>query len=62
MVAWVLNLDADLELALGPRLGSYTPTAAVRHAVVLHARSLLGTLTASGDLVVDPDRAGRTPA
>jgi ATP-grasp domain len=54
-VAWVLNLDADFELALG---AGYAPTKSVQDAVKHHARALIGTLTREGDLVVD----GETPS
>jgi hypothetical protein len=46
----VLNLDADLELAAGPR---YQPSRQVRDAVALHASRLEATLLAPGDMVVD---------
>ncbi len=53
--AWVLNLDADLELAAH---GSYTPTnsirAAMRRAVPVLARALLD----EGDILVDEHFAG----
>ncbi len=49
-VAWVLNLDADFELALGR---SYAPTKSVEDAMRRHAGRLVGTLTREDDLVVD---------
>ncbi len=57
-VAWVLNLDADVELAAsaGAAAGAsrrYTPTRAVAAAARAHAAPLVGTLVAEGDLVVD---------
>jgi len=48
--AWVLNLDADLELAVGPR---YTPTNAVRAAMAPHVAKLAASLLASTDVLVD---------
>jgi ATP-grasp domain len=47
--AWVLNLDADLELAGGPR---YAPTATVRGAMAPHAERLAASLLAPGDVLV----------
>jgi hypothetical protein len=49
-VAWVLNLDADFELAF--REG-YAPAKNVLAAALRHSQSLVGTLTAADDLVVD---------
>ena len=49
MVAWVLNLDADLELAHGP---GYTPSASVARATAAFAERL-GALVTDGDVVVD---------
>jgi hypothetical protein len=52
--AWVLNLDADLELGRAARMsGTYTPTRAVREAMAPHVEQLARTLLAPGDLVVD---------
>ncbi len=48
--AWVLNLDADLELAMGP---GYTPRRSVREAMRTFAPVLAGTLLAPGDIVID---------
>lgn len=47
--AWVLNLDADLELAVT----AWTPPAAVREAVARHAPVVAAALLEGGDLVVD---------
>jgi hypothetical protein len=49
-IAWVLNLDADFELAFG--LG-YTPNKSVLDAVRLHSASLVGTLTRKRDRIID---------
>lgn len=48
--AWVLNLDADLELALGK---VYTPSKAVRAAMAPHVERLAASLLAPDDLRVD---------
>ena len=48
--AWVLNLDADLELWAGPR---YAPTNAVRAAMAPHVAKLAASLLAPGDVLVD---------
>lgn len=48
--AWVLNLDADLELAGGPR---YSPTNAVRAAMTAHVAVLSASLLAPGDVRID---------
>ena len=48
--AWVLNLDADLELAAG---ASYAPTNAVRAAMTPHVEKLATSLLAPGDVLVD---------
>ena len=48
--AWVLNLDADLELAHGE---GYTPAASVLRASALFAEKLRGALVSEDDLVVD---------
>jgi hypothetical protein len=61
--AWVLNLDADLELG-APR-GGYTPAARVRAIVEPHARRLAAALLAPDDVRVDesspPGCAGGLP-
>ncbi len=49
-VAWVLNLDADLELASGER---YAPTNAVRAAMAPHVERLAATLLGPDDVLVD---------
>jgi len=54
MVAWVLNLDADLELAHGP---GYTPSASVTRMAATFAKRLRGSLVAADDVVID----ARTP-
>jgi len=48
--AWVLNLDAELELAHG---AGYTPTASVARATAAFAERLRGALVGEDDLVVD---------
>lgn len=48
--AWVLNLDADYELAAGP---SYAPRSSVLAATRAHAARLAETLLEPGDVVVD---------
>lgn len=48
--AWVLNLDADHELAAG---ASYAPRASVLAATRAHAARLAETLLAPGDVLVD---------
>lgn len=48
--AWVLNLDADVELASGP---NYAPTAAVRAAMAPHVERLRTSLLGPGDILVD---------
>ena len=48
--AWVLNLDADLELATGPR---YAPTKNVRAMMAPHAARLAAALLRSDDVLVD---------
>jgi hypothetical protein len=48
--AWVLNLDADLELAEGSR---YTPTSRVESAMRPHAERLARELLGAGDVWVD---------
>lgn len=52
--AWVLNLDADYELAAGP---SYAPRAAVLAAMRPRAATLAETLLEPGDVVVDESTA-----
>ncbi len=52
--AWVLNLDADVELAAHPG-ARYTPTRAVLEATRKHASRLAGSLVPYEDLVVDDD-------
>jgi len=49
-IAWILNLDADVELAAGDR---YAPTRAVAEATKKHAARLVGSLVAAEDLLVD---------
>lgn len=66
--AWVLNLDAELELEAGAR---YTPSEGVRAQVLARARALAATLPAE-DVVITPrpterdsvalDVTGRAPA
>ncbi len=48
--AWVLNLDADVELAAGPR---YAPTHAVRAAMAPHVAKLAASLLGPDDVLVD---------
>lgn len=48
--AWVLNLDADVELAVGPR---YTPPRAVRAAMAPHVERLAASLLGPDDVLVD---------
>jgi hypothetical protein len=48
--AWVLNLDADLELA---SLGAYTPSAALVRTMRPHVEALRASLLESDDLLVD---------
>ena len=48
--AWVLNLDADLELGAS---GPYTPTKSVRLAMKAHVASLAGSLLGPDDVLVD---------
>ena len=57
--AWVLNLDADLELAHGH---GYTPSASVARATAAFAEHLRRSLVGSDDVVVDagtPEGAAR---
>lgn len=54
--AWLLNLDADLELARGP---SYRPTSNVRTAMAAHVEKLARALLDPGDrMVTAEDRPG----
>jgi hypothetical protein len=48
--AWVLNLDADLELAAG---SGYSPTNAVRGAMAKHVERLAASLLGPDDIRVD---------
>ena len=48
--AWVLNLDADVELAAGSR---YAPTKAVRAAMAPHVAKLAASLLGPEDVLVD---------
>ncbi len=50
MAAWVLNLDADLELG---RVGPYQPTVRVRQAMRPHVERLRALLLGPDDVVVD---------
>lgn len=52
--AWVLNLDADLELAAGPR---YAPTKVVRAAMAPHVAKLAASLLGPDDVLVDETSA-----
>jgi len=54
--AWVLNLDADLELAAGPR---YAPTRAVLEAMRPHVERLARTLLGPSDVLVGDDTDAR---
>lgn len=54
--AWILNLDADLELARGTP--GYTPTRAVLAAMKPHAARLAATLLGPDDIVVDGNARG----
>lgn len=54
MVAWVLNLDADLELGGGP---TYAPTKGVLAAMRVHAAKLRETLFEPGDVDIDEGNA-----
>lgn len=51
--AFLLNLDADLELATSG--ASYTPSRAIERATEAHARVLARTLVPAGGVVIDPD-------
>ncbi len=50
VTAWVLNLDADFELAFGE---GYAPTKSVQNATNRYARELARTLLEEGDVLVD---------
>ncbi len=50
--AWVLNLDADLELGAGDR---YQPTKRVREAVAAHAHVFAASFLGPDDVVVDDE-------
>lgn len=52
--AWVLNLDAEYELATGR---GYTPRRSVLAAMAAHRARLAPTLLAPGDVVVDDETA-----
>lgn len=54
--AWVLNLDADLELARGT--AGYTPSRAVLAAMKAHAAKLAATLLGPEDVIVDGSARG----
>jgi hypothetical protein len=49
-IAWVLNLDADLELGAGR---TYTPRRGVKLAMKTHALRLAASLLGPGDVLVD---------
>jgi hypothetical protein len=55
--AFVLNLDADLELA---SLGPYTPSRNIEKAMTKHALALAQTLVPEGDVLVVPTTPGRS--
>lgn len=57
MRAWVLNLDADQELALGP---AHTPSKSLQRQLRTHAEALASTLPA-GDVWVDQGDASGLP-
>jgi hypothetical protein len=56
-LAWVLNLDADLELGAGAR---YEPTTSVRLAMKPHIERLATSLVGADDLVVDESSPARS--
>ncbi len=56
--AWVLNLDADVEL--GTR-GPYTPSRAVERAMELHAATLASTLLGPDDVLIGKGDARSLP-
>ncbi len=51
-IAWVLNLDADLELAAGP---GYTPKRTLRRAMLPFVDRLAASLLEAGDVLVRDD-------
>jgi hypothetical protein len=51
-VAWVLNLDADLELEGG---AGYSPSPSIRKATALHAARVVGSFVREGDVLVSDD-------
>jgi hypothetical protein len=53
-LAWVLNLDADLELGAGQ---TYTPRKGVKLAMRAHAQRLAISLLGPGDILVDESSA-----
>lgn len=53
MIVWVLNLDADLELAAGR---SYAPSRGVRAAMAAHRARLAQTLVRAGEGVWDEEK------
>ena len=55
-LAWVLNLDADLELGTP---GRYVPRKGVRIAMVPHMERLAASLPGADDIVVDEDSPAR---
>jgi hypothetical protein len=62
MAAWVLNLDADLELARNVEdAGSYTPSKRLLELMRPHAERLRGSLLDAGDVLVD-ERSPRNAA
>jgi hypothetical protein len=54
--AWVLNLDADIELAHSSP-GPYEPTKIVKAAMKPHVATLAASLLGPGDVLVDEDAA-----
>lgn len=54
--AWILNLDADVELEAGP---GYAPTRAVLAAMEVHAARLAETLLLPGDVWLRPGSEAR---
>lgn len=56
-IAWVLNLDAEEELAVP---GAFTPSVRLSALVRRQGERLIGGLVAPGDTVVEPDAAGAT--
>ncbi|MBM3991015.1 MAG: hypothetical protein FJ298_08405, partial [Planctomycetes bacterium] len=57
-LAWVLNLDAEVELAASAR---YAPTAHVRTIVERERARLVGSLLGPGDVLVTPELLARAP-